>query len=105
MPLSPTYASFELADGTIVEDVRITYGDRIAYEKTAKMRGWQAAEKPITTAGYLAWHAAKRLEKIKHTYEAFVADLVDCSMDDHAADAEHQADDDDPTRQDHSTAL
>lgn len=91
MAIKPTYASVELADGTIFDDVRVTYADRVRYETTAKARGWRSEEKPATASGFLAFAALKRAGLIDLSYDTFIEQVVDVNLND-AAPVEGSAD-------------
>lgn len=101
MALTPAYANVELIDGTIYEDVRITFADRLRYEATAKARGWQPDKQPMTGAGFLAWAALTRTGRYTGSYAEFCADVVDVQLDDTAAAPDTTAD---PTQPDHLDA-
>ena len=58
----------------IIEDLPITFQDKLAYERTSRARKWTEADNPITTNGFLAWHAAKRLGRLDMTFEEFCAE-------------------------------
>lgn len=84
MALKPAYANVELNDGTVHEDVRVTYADRIRYENTAKARGWNPEKQPMTGAGFLAWAALQRAGKFAGTFDEFREQVVDVQLDDTA---------------------
>lgn len=97
--IKPTYASVEYLDAggapVVVEDVRVLFADRLAYERTAKARRWDVETLPMTGAGYLAWAALKRTGQYTGSYDDFLAQVVDVQLDDAKAEDDTSQD---PTR-------
>lgn len=88
--IKPTYASVELTKGgesepTFYDDVRVIFADRLAYEKTAKARGWKIDQQPMTGSGFLAWAALHRTGQYAGSYDDFLAEVVDVQLDDEKA--------------------
>lgn len=92
-----SYASYELTNGEIHNDLRITYSDKARAESTARNRGWDAEKENIKLAGFLAWAAAKRLSLFAGTYEEFIEQLVDVALQADDSD-DDKADPEDPTQ-------
>lgn len=80
--IKPAWANVELDDGTLLENMRIIYADRVGADKTSRARKWKAEEAPTRHAGLLAWLAATRLGIYTLDYEAFVTSLVDVQLTD-----------------------
>lgn len=95
MALTPMYANIELADGTILTDLRVTYADRARTEKTAKARGWDAETQNVTISAFVAWCAAQRLGHITLTYAEYLDVLVDAQVN---AEAAQEDSSEDPTQ-------
>lgn len=73
------YVTAELADGTILGPVRVTWSARSQAEKTAKAHGWHAApETALRFTALIAFHALRDAGLgTWPTLAAFDADLVD----------------------------
>ena len=98
MAITPMYANLELANGTVLSDLRVTYADRVRAEKTAKARGWDPNHDNVLIAGFIAWAAAQRLGHINQGYEEFINELVDAQVTNEASNPAQ--DDEDPTQTD-----
>lgn len=70
MSITPTYVHVEMSDGT-QHTARILLADRMALERTAKIRKWDMEADAITVNTFSAWAAMKRMGLYTDTYEAF----------------------------------
>lgn len=72
--------SFELENGTVVENIRIGLKDKLQLERTARVRSWEPEKDVFTTTAFLVWHAAKRLGHTELSYDDFVKDVEDAQL-------------------------
>lgn len=70
---------YEDQDGTEHGPYRITLADKLQYEKTAKVRKWDAESDAITSDAFLVWHASKRAGAHDLSFEDFTNQMVDTS--------------------------
>jgi len=85
--------SFEL-DGVVVTDLRITTGDKIKLERTARVRKWDMDENMFSVTAFMVWAAATRLEKTTLGFDAFCEAITDAQIEDPDADKEDDEDED-----------
>ena len=78
--MQKTFASFELQDGTAAEDVRVTLADKLQFERTARVKKWDAQENFFTFAAFVAWHATKREGLHTLTWEQFEVEALDATV-------------------------
>lgn len=78
--MQKTFASVELEDGTEFTDVRVTLQDKLQFERTAKVKKWDAQENFFTFAAFVAWHATKRAGLHSLPWEEFEKSAVDASV-------------------------
>lgn len=86
MALKKTFLSVELEDGTVHEDVRITFQDQLAWSKSAKARGLDLEDGESTA--FLIWKALERQRLTSDKYTEFLPKIVDIAIgDDEPAEA------------------
>lgn len=93
MTMPRSFVDVEMPDGAIHENIRVTFADKRAWEKTARARGWDPERDQVTLAGFLAWAALTRCQLIPADtkYTDFADTVVDVVM--------HQGDPTDPDRE------
>lgn len=87
--------SFELENGTVVENIRIGMKDKIQLERTARVRSWEPEKDVFTTTAFLVWHASKRLGHTALSYDDFMKEVEDAQLtfdDDEQAEVDPLAD-------------
>lgn len=89
------YGWAELQDGTTWEGVRVPFASKVAYERTARTRGWDAEKQPFTTGAFWSWHAAKTAGITSLGWDEFLANVVDAGITDTAPESEDDLDQDD----------
>lgn len=93
-----SYAYAELDDesgGITYEGLRVTLASKLAYERTARNKGWKSVEaNPFSFSAYLAWHAGKLAGKHELTWEEFERHAIDAGID----QPDDDENDDDPDR-------
>lgn len=87
--------SVELLDGTVIEQLRVLFADKIRLERAARANGWDLARDEIRVQGFLAWSAAERTGATSEAYEPFLEQIAD-------VDFEAGVTDEDPTTADPS---
>lgn len=102
MSISKDFITVELADGTIIKDVRVTIPDRLRMEEVGKVNGWKVgqADSPHfqTQQVFLAYAALSRTGQYSGKFEDFrTKDCLDIDLRTEAADAT------DPTRTEATT--
>lgn len=68
-----------MEDGTTTS-VRVTMADSVAYERTARNRGWGGITDPtsqVTATCFLIWHALNRTGQFTGTFEEFLEQDID----------------------------
>lgn len=78
--MNKTFASIELQDGTAVSDVRVTLQDKLQFERTARVKKWDAQENFFTFAAFVAWHATKREGHHDLSWEDFEKNALDATV-------------------------
>lgn len=73
--------TIEYTDGTITDPTRITLADKLAWEKTARARGWTVETDTVTMNAFLAWAGQKRLGEYTHSFDEFLKQVTDISVD------------------------
>ena len=71
--------SFEL-DGEVFTDLRITTGDKIKLERTARVRKWDLEENVFSVTAFMVWAAATRLGKTSLGFDAFCEAVTDTQV-------------------------
>lgn len=84
--------SFEI-DGEVIEGLRITTGDKIKLERTARVRKWDLEENIFSTTAFMVWAAASRLEKTSLGFDAFCEAVTDAQIEDPDKDKDDDEDD------------
>lgn len=78
--MQKTFAQVELSDGQEFNDVRVTMQDKLQFERTARLKKWDAQENYFTFAAFVAWHATKRENLHSLTWDEFEASAVDATI-------------------------
>ncbi len=78
--MAKTFATFELADGTVHTDVRITLQDKLQHERTARAKNWDIEKEAFRTTAFWAWHAGKREGLHNLSWEEFEQTAVDAAV-------------------------
>lgn len=85
--------SFEL-DGVVVDDLRITTGDKIKLERTARVRKWDLEENIFSSTAFMVWAAATRLGKTTLGFDNFCEAITDAQIEDPDKDKKDDEDED-----------
>ena len=99
MALNKSFAQFELADGTVSDEIRIIFADKVQLERTARAERWDMEKDFTKVNSLLTWAAAKRSGAIPEdwSYQTFVANVVDLAIE--------KAGDVDPTQTDQQSSY
>lgn len=85
--------SFEI-NGEVFTDLRITTGDKIKLERTARVRKWDLEENIFSTTAFMVWAAATRLGKTSLGFDAFCEEITDAQIEDPDKDKTEDEDED-----------
>lgn len=77
MALIKQHAQYELQDGTVSEQIRIIFADKVNLDRTARAQGWDIEKDFTRVNAFLAWAAATRVGVLSLGYDEFVEQLVD----------------------------
>ena len=74
--LTRIYMSVELADGTVLEDLRVTLADQARYQRSARVGRWDK-EDAVKQQSYFAWSSAERQGLTELSWEEWERAIVD----------------------------
>ena len=84
--------SFEL-DGEVTENLRITTGDKIKLERTARTRKWDMDENMFSVTAFMVWAAATRLGKTTLGFDNFCEAITDAQLEEPDAEGDEEDED------------
>lgn len=82
-----TYVLCETVDATFMR-ARVQFADQVAYEKTARARGWSPERDQAMSNLFIAWTATKRSGQHEKTWDEFQEYAIDVQVSSEDVDTE-----------------